>query len=131
MDRGRGGSDERGPRGAAAEDIAAAYLKLRGCDIVDRNVRIAGGEIDIVARRAEWALLVEVRYREGDDHGSPIETIRGRKARAMVRAARAWLCRSRDDATCWRVDAVTVTLDSDGEVRVRHFPGAVSLESDH
>jgi len=114
--------------GAAAEDLAAAYLKLRGCEIIGRNVRVGGGEIDLVARRGDWVILVEVRYRESVDFGEPIETIRGRKARALGRAARAWMCRNRDAAACWRLDAVTVTLGPGGEARVRHFPAAVPLE---
>ncbi len=118
---------ERALRGNAAEDLAAAYLRIRGCEIIGRNVRIGGGEIDLIARRSDWVLLVEVRYREGVAFGSPIETIRGRKARAMARAARAWICRNRHGVGCWRIDAVTVSLDPRGEVTVRHFPGVVAV----
>jgi putative endonuclease len=128
MDASHSGTNERALRGAAAEDLAAAYLRLRGCDIIGRNVRVGGGEIDLIARRGEWVLLVEVRYREGGEFGTPIETIRGRKARAMARAARAWICRNGDAVGCWRIDAITVTLDSLGDATVRHFPCVVPLQ---
>ena len=114
-------------RGAAAEDLAADYLRLRGFEIVERNVRVAGGEIDLVARRGEWLVLVEVRFRGSCSHGHPVETVCGRKARAVGRAARAYLAQGRRGASCWRFDVVTVTLEEDGEARVRQFPGAVSL----
>ncbi len=118
---------ERARKGADAEDLAAAYLRLRGCLIVGRNVRAGGGEIDLVARRGEWLLLIEVRFREGIDYGQPIETVRGRKARALARAAHAYIGRFRGTATCWRFDVVTVTLGPDGGACVRHYPGAVPL----
>lgn len=35
--------------GRFGEDIAAAYLEARGYEVVDRNVRACGGEVDLVA----------------------------------------------------------------------------------
>jgi putative endonuclease len=119
---------DRSRLGAAAEEMAAAYLKLRGCDLLARNVRVGGGEIDLIARKGEWILLIEVRYRARLDRGDPVETVCGRKARALSRAGRAWICRNRDGATCWRFDIVTVTVGPDGEARIRHYPGAVPIE---
>ncbi len=119
---------ERARIGAAAESLAAAYLELRGCEVVARNVHAGGGEIDLIARRRDWIILVEVRFRQSADFGSPVETVRGRKARALARAARAWLCRNRDAARCWRFDIVAVSIGREGEVRIRHYPGAVPLE---
>ena len=35
--------------GAAAEDLAAAYVRLLGWEVVARNTRLAGVEVDLVA----------------------------------------------------------------------------------
>jgi putative endonuclease len=118
---------DRARLGAAAETMAAAYLTLCGWVVAGRNVRICGGEIDVVARRGDWLLLVEVRYRRETRFGQPIETICGRKARALARAARAYIARHRGNAGCWRLDVVTVTLATDGSARIRQYPGAVPL----
>lgn len=119
---------ERARRGAAAEDLAACYLQLRGCTIVGRRVHVGGGEIDLIARSGGWLLLVEVRFRETLSFGHPAESVRGRKARSLARAARAYVARGLGSARCWRLDVVTVTLEKGGEARVQHYPAAVTLE---
>ena len=113
--------------GAAAEELAAAYLRLRGCEILARNVHIAGGEIDLVARRGHWLYLIEVRFRSTRGFGHPAETVQGRKARALARAARAYVSRFRGEATCWRLDVVTLFLSTEGRLEIRVIPGAVPL----
>ena len=37
--------------GARAENAACAYLRDKGYEILDRNLRLGPGELDIVARR--------------------------------------------------------------------------------
>jgi putative endonuclease len=113
--------------GVAAERMAAAYLSLEGWEVTERNVRIAGGEIDLIARRGEWLLLIEVRFRRSARHGTAVETVCGPKARALGRAGRAYVACRRGGAECWRFDIITVSLGSDGEAWVRSFPGAVPL----
>jgi putative endonuclease len=114
--------------GNAAEEMAAAYLSLQGWEVTGRNVRIAGGEIDLIARRGGWLLLVEVRYRGSAIHGLPVETVCGRKVRALARTGRAYIARHRREAECWRFDVLTVAIEPDGEARIRSFPGAVPLQ---
>lgn len=119
---------DRAAVGAAAEALAAAYLQLRGLRLLDRNVRCGGGEIDLIARAGEWLLFVEVRFRSTVRFGAPWESVSGRKGRAVARAARAFLARERHGASCWRCDVIDVTLDPDGEVRIRWLPAAVPLD---
>ena len=49
--------------GQRAEFIAACYLRFKGYRIVARNLRMAGGEIDLVARRGRLLVFVEVKFR--------------------------------------------------------------------
>ena len=58
-------------RGRRAETFAAWALRLKGWRILDRRVKSAGGEIDLVARRGRTVAFVEVKWRDrvGDlDH---------------------------------------------------------------
>ena len=52
-------------KGQAGEERASRYLKRRGYKIVDRNVRAGRGELDIVARKGDLLVFVEVKsYRD-------------------------------------------------------------------
>lgn len=113
--------------GVAAERMAAAYLTMHGWEVTERNVRIAGGEIDLIGRRGEWLLLVEVRLRKSDRYGAAVETVCGVKARALCRAGRAYVAARRGGARCWRFDIITVSVGPEGDAWIRRFPGAVPL----
>ncbi|MDI9390872.1 MAG: YraN family protein, partial [Synergistota bacterium] len=49
--------------GQWGEDLAKSALERMGWRILDRNVRIGGGELDIVALDGDELVMVEVRVR--------------------------------------------------------------------
>jgi putative endonuclease len=50
-------------RGRGAETMACWYLRLLGWRILARRARVAGGEVDIIARRGRTLVFVEVKAR--------------------------------------------------------------------
>ena len=60
-------------------------------EIVERNFRARGGEIDVIARDRNVLAFVEVRFREEDGHGLPEESVGPAKRRRIAAAARAYL----------------------------------------
>src|SRR5690606_30486357 len=83
-------------------------LEREGWEVLARNWRGAGGELDLVVRRAARLRVVEVKAREhGDD--SALESIAGRKTDRLIRAAEAWLQDHSDpfDEVCFLVAVVT------------------------
>ncbi|HEY5577085.1 MAG TPA: YraN family protein [Deferrimonas sp.] len=83
--------EERTAAGRDAEESVCAYLRERGMEIVERNFRARGGEIDVIARDGDVLAFVEVRFREEDGHGLPEESVGPAKRRRIVAAARAYL----------------------------------------
>jgi putative endonuclease len=61
-------------RGRRAEMWAAYYLRLKGFRILAQRVRTPRGEIDLVARRGQLLVFVEVKTRPTLDQGSEILT---------------------------------------------------------
>lgn len=104
----------RALRGRRAEELVVDYLRGEGFAIVARNLRLGHLELDVVARRLELVVVVEVRTRGAGawttGHGSLGEAKRRRIRRA---GQRLWNRRYRDDASVERLrfDAASVQLD--------------------
>ena len=78
-------------RGRAAEDLAAAHLMAKGLHILTRNYRVAGGEIDLIARHGNELVFVEVRSRRSAAFGSAAESVTAAKRRRILLAAQHYL----------------------------------------
>ena len=123
MEMERSGEDRRA-LGASGEDVAAAHLEGRGFRILERNVRLGRGEIDLIAFDAGTVVFVEVKGNRGRRFGAPEEMVTAVKQRRLTRLAtwylqrRGWLGRPA------RFDVVAVDWDAGGRAAVRHFPNA-------
>ncbi len=116
--------EARRAQGDAAEDRACRHLGGSGFTIVERNFRTHGGEIDIVARKGNVLVFVEVRSREVPDFGTPEESVVPAKRRRIVAAARQYL--SKVPPASWheaRFDVIAIEGSGDAAV-LRHYPSA-------
>lgn len=109
-------SERRVRLGRRGEDLAVAELRRSGYEIIARNWRSPGGEVDIVARRGqEWAFF-EVRTRRGPEFGTPEESLTPAKRQRMVDTALTYLAEHDLDDVDWRVGLVAVELDAAGRL---------------
>ena len=97
-------------KGKLAEDAAAHYLRETGYQIIRRNARLAGGELDIVAWEGEVLAFVEVKAGLSRDRRQCLEAIDQRKVRRLSQAAAAFAAGL--SCNC-RFDVVTVDLAAD------------------
>lgn len=97
--------------GASAEARAAARLERAGYTIVERNYRCEAGELDLVVRRGDTLVFVEVRSRASPDHGEAAEMVIRAKRRQVSHVAAAYLARERPRFRYARFDVVAVTGD--------------------
>jgi putative endonuclease len=74
-------------RGRGAETFACWYLRLKGWRILARRARVAGGEVDIVARRGRTLAFVEVKAR-GTSEAAAFALDRYRLRRVAIAAER-------------------------------------------
>jgi putative endonuclease len=74
-------------RGNEAEDTVAEFLVRQGYQVLERNYRWRGGEIDIVARDRGTLVFVEVRSRAHDGFLDPILSVTPAKLSRIVRTA--------------------------------------------
>lgn len=77
--------------GKRAEDLAAAFLRAQGCEILERNYRRRLGELDLVARERDVLVIAEVRTRAHSTFGSAAASVDWRKQRRITRTAQELL----------------------------------------
>jgi putative endonuclease len=75
-----------------AEWLAAAVLMAKGYRILARRYGGKGGEIDLIARRGQTVIFVEVKARAGMDLAET--AISAQKARLVSRRVSQWLARN-------------------------------------
>ena len=75
--------------GRWAESLSAGLLRLKGYRIVTRGFRLPVGEIDIVARKADMLVCVEVKARRTLRDAT--EALSARQRRRITRAAAAFV----------------------------------------
>jgi putative endonuclease len=93
--------------GLRAETLAALWLRAHWFRILDRNYRVQGGEIDIVAQRGQLIVFVEVKARA--DFETAALAITPGKQRRIRRAVHHWLGRHPRATGCaLRADAILV-----------------------
>lgn len=93
-------------RGRRAETLACWYLRLHGWRILARRARVAGGEVDIIARRGRMLAFVEVKARSSDDAAA--FALDEWRLRRVVAAAERLAPRYMRDGDAVRIDALFV-----------------------
>jgi len=106
-------------RGSAAEYIAAIFLMLKGYRVLALRYRTKLGEIDIIARKGDLAVFVEVKAR-ADETGA-VDAVSYASQKRIRAASDLWLARQRDYARLsQRYDIVAIVPRK----LPRHFPDA-------
>jgi len=94
-------------RGHRGEWLAALALMLKGYRVLARRYRTKLGEIDLIARRGDLVLIVEVKVRP--TLAEAMEAVRRLNERRIEAAADLWLARQTDHARlALRFDMVAV-----------------------
>jgi putative endonuclease len=113
--------------GSKGEAAACAYLRKQGCQILGRNLRLAGGEIDILAQAPDGrtVMVVEVKTSDQRSQGQPPELrVTPVKQRRIQSATVAAIRRFRLHDRPIRFDVIAVILAPKGPPVIRHIPGA-------
>lgn len=77
--------------GSQGEELAADYLRKKGYVILDRNWRSGHKEIDLVVRKDDTIVFVEVKARANAAFAKPEDAVTRRKMHLLVLAADAYL----------------------------------------
>jgi putative endonuclease len=99
---------QRQTLGKLGEDRAVRELERRGYAILARRYRTRHGEIDIVADDDGTIVFVEVKTREGEEHGGAAAAVAVHKQRRLTSMAVDYLTRNRVTNRACRFDVVAI-----------------------
>ncbi len=115
--------------GAIGEKLAKDFLKKKGYRIIETNFRCREGEIDIIARKKDYLVFVEVRAKTSAVFGSPEESVTSAKKERLIASALVYLNSHQDLPSLWRIDFVAVELDQNGKAtRIELIENAISQD---
>jgi putative endonuclease len=97
---------ERGRRG---EDLAAAWYRDNGYELVARNWRCPRGEVDLIVRRGRLLVVCEVKSRRDDAYGGAAAAVGRIKQQRLRRLAAEWLATTGVHGVDVRFDVAAVT----------------------
>lgn len=111
-------------KGGSAEDRAVQYLTDNSFEIIKRNFHFGKvGEIDIIAKKCNILVFVEVRSRFSPLAPDPLYSIKRDKQNKLRRTAKAYLhINNLHNQEC-RFDVIIVEV-FDGVVNINHLENA-------
>lgn len=114
--------------GRRGERTAARYLKKHaGHRIIAINHRGPAGEIDLITQDGDTVVFVEVKTKQSDEAGDPLEAVTPAKMRQIERCARHFLMVRGWSAPC-RFDVVGVVCPAKGRPQIEHFANAFAAQ---
>lgn len=118
----------RPPLGQRGERLAARHLRRQGYRILGRNLRNRFGEIDVLAEAPDRRTIVVVEVKSGaalsEDSPRPEVHVNAAKQRKLVALACQIARQGKLTERPIRFDVVAVQWMPDGQVEIRHHPGA-------
>ena len=112
--------------GAWGEAVAAEYLRKKRYDIIGANYRCRFGELDIIAKKRELVIFVEVKLRKSAAYGRAGEFVDWRKQDKLRTTAELYLAEN-PTALQPRFDVVEVEAPRGTDTKnpvVRHVENA-------
>ncbi len=110
--------------GSCGERLAAGYLSSHGYRLVEMNYRCRFGELDIIARRDELMIFVEVKTRRSDRFGRPGMAVDYFKQQRIIKSAKWYIHSKGLENNRFRFDVLEILRTPAGQMSVNHIRGA-------
>ena len=108
--------------GEWGEAYAVMHLLKNDYEILDRNWRFQKAEIDIIAKKNDQIIIVEVKTRNSDFFGDPQDFVTTSKIKLLTKAANEYLI-SNEISLEARFDIIAILKNKTTE-KLEHFENA-------
>ncbi len=116
--------------GKEAEATAERFLRRKGYTILDRNLRLGRGELDIVARMGGILIFVEVKARRTPHYGGASHAMTAHKERQLIHLAAQYLARHQLKQHPCRFDVLLYHATTPGAPILEHIEHAFEVSGD-
>ena len=108
--------------GKKGEELAAEFLKKEGYTILEKNWTAGKLEIDVIARKEDEIIFVEVKTRSDNYLATPESAVNTKKQRSIISAANRYLKKNGIDMES-RFDIITLVKEKDNFI-IDHIKNA-------
>ncbi len=108
--------------GLWGEEQALKYLKKKGYKLLQSRYRTRLGEIDLIMRRREVVVFVEVKLRSNAMSAAPRDYVTASKQHKLKSAAMEWMAQNGGDIPV-RFDVIEIDM-RDGKACITHIENA-------
>jgi putative endonuclease len=100
--------------GKAGEEIASKYLEKMGIKLICKNYFTKFGEIDLIGLQNRTIIFIEVKLRQNDNFGLPVEGVGLRKVDRLQNAALVFLSETNIEYEEFRFDVISIVNAGSG-----------------
>ncbi|MFH1372784.1 MAG: YraN family protein [bacterium] len=111
--------DHRVQTGKTFEHLAGRFFVQNGFEILERNWRTGHREIDLIVKKDNLIVFVEVKSASSQKFGHPANRVDNKKVANLTRAAQQYLIDHSIENHDLRFDVVTYV-----QGKLEHFPNA-------
>lgn len=108
--------------GPWGEEMACKHLIAQGYQVLHRNFRFKKSEIDIIVRKGQTIVAVEVKTRTGTIVGSPFQAINKSKQRHLIAGINHYVQLLNEPIEV-RMDAISIIKQGDN-ISIDHIMDA-------
>ena len=108
-------------KGIQAEKIALTFLLNKGYSLLEKNLRTANSEVDLVVLDEQFdeIVFVEVKFRSELTFGEGSQAVDQRKLNSMIKVANSYL-RKKQFQKSYRFDIISISGSLE-RPRIKHF----------
>lgn len=99
-------------KGKQGEFITEVYLRKNGYKIIRKNFKALNTETDIIAKKDDDLVFIEVKSRNSFDYGRPSEAVDNKKIKKLRLNAKLFISKYEDTYRGIRFDVIEVDLTS-------------------
>ena len=113
--------------GIIAERKAANYLRKKKYEILDFNYRCKFGEIDVIAKKDNFIVFIEVKARGENSIASPADFVDYTKQKKIISTAQLYIASNNIELQP-RFDVIEVYIKKDRIKSIKHLENAFTLD---